>query len=139
MRPLPAPRPRGEFARALAIIVVATGAGCAESPASPSPGGAVVAMTDDFRFEPAAITIRAGQAVDWRNASHFVHTATDDPELAGQPGDALLPPGAEAFNSGEVQPGNSYRRVLTVPGSYRYFCIPHEGVGMLGRITVLPP
>lgn len=139
MRPLPAPPPRGEFARALAIVMVVMGAGCAKIPHSASPVGTIVTMTDDFRFEPATITIRAGQAVEWRNASHFIHTATDDPELAGQPSDALLPPGAAAFNSGEVQPGNSYRRVLMEPGNYRYFCIPHEGVGMLGRITVLPP
>lgn len=121
------------------MALLAAAAGCA-APVGPEAThlGATVTMTDDFRFEPAAVTIRAGEAVEWRNASHFIHTATDDPKVAGQPGDAALPTGAEAFNSGEIHPSTSYRRVLMVPGSYRYFCIPHEGVGMLGRITVLP-
>ena len=53
-------------------------------------------------------------------------------------GDAAIPPGAEAFSSREILPGAIYRRMLSVPGAYRYFCIAHEGIGMLGRIVVVP-
>lgn len=105
----------------------------AASPAAAEQVGAAVMMTDAFRFEPPAVTIHAGEAVEWRNASHFVHVVTDDPKL----GDAAVPAGAEVFASSEIPPGGSFRRVLSVPGQYRYFCIPHEGIGMVGRVTVL--
>ena len=91
-------------------------------------------MTDAFRFEPDEVTIHAGDAVEWRNASPFDHVVTDDRKL----GDAAIPAGAQVFSSDAIAPGRSYRRVFTTPGEYRYFCVPHEGIGMVGRITVLP-
>ena len=103
-------------------------------PAAAAETGAVITLNDAFRFAPASVTIRAGEAAEWRNASHFPHIVTDDPKL----GDAAIPAGAEIFSSGEIPPGGSFRRVLSVSGHYRYFCIPHEGIGMVGDITVLP-
>jgi plastocyanin len=101
--------------------------------AAPNDIGAMMTMTNSFEFEPHAVTIHVGQAVEWRNASRFKHTVTADPKL----GSAVLPTGAKPFASQELQPGESYRQVLTVPGKYRFFCTPHEGVGMMGEITVL--
>lgn len=95
---------------------------------------AVVTLTNTFEFEPRAVTIHAGDAVEWRNGSRFNHTVTADPKL----GSAALPAGAQAFASVELHPGDSFRQVLSVPGTYRYFCTPHEGIGMTGEITVLP-
>jgi len=97
-----------------------------------------VVITNSFRFEPSQVTIHAGEAIEWTNQSHFKHTVTDDPKMAGQPVDAALPAEAQAFTSDEIPAGGSYRRKLTVPGAYRYFCMPHEGIGMLGKILVLP-
>ena len=90
-------------------------------------------MTDSFEFAPRATTINAGETVEWRNVSRFKHTVTADPRRGG----AQLPPGATPFASEELPPGASFRQVLTVPGTYRFFCTPHEGVGMTGTITVL--
>jgi plastocyanin len=101
--------------------------------AAPNDIGAMMTMTNSFEFEPHAVTIHVGQAVEWRNASRFKHTVTADPKL----GSAVLPAGAQPFASQELQPGESFRQVLTVPGKYRFFCTPHEGVGMMGEITVL--
>jgi plastocyanin len=109
-----------------------------KAPAESGKTSAIVAITDSFRFDPDTVTIHAGEAVEWKNQSHFRHTVTDDPKMAGQAGDAALPAGAEAFSSQEIPPGGSYRRMLSVPGTYRYFCMPHEGIGMLGKIIVLP-
>jgi len=105
----------------------------AASPAAADQVGAAIMMTDAFRFEPGAVTIHAGEAVEWRNASHFAHTVTDDPKL----GDAAIPAGAEVFLSAEIPPGGTYRRILSVPGHYRYLCTLHEGIGMVGQVTVL--
>jgi plastocyanin len=96
-----------------------------------------VAMTDDMRFDPDPVTVAAGTTIRFQNASErFVHTATCDPELAGDPSHVALPSGAETWNSGNVAPGASWSVTLGVPGEYRYVCLPHELAGMLGTITV---
>lgn len=95
-----------------------------------------IVMTDGLRYEPAAVTVPAGTTVTWRNTSSMVHTVTANPALANEPGHVSLPDGAKTFNSGLLQPGQSFSHTFTVPGEYRYFCIPHEGAGMLGTVTV---
>lgn len=120
--------------RALAAAVVLAVIPAAPPRAAAAATTAVVMMTDTFEFDPRAVTVHAGDAVEWRNASRFKHSVTADPAL----GSAALPPGAQPFASGELQPGESFRHVLSVPGTYRYFCTPHEGIGMTGTITVLP-
>jgi plastocyanin len=99
---------------------------------------AVVTITDEFRFRPDEVTVHAGDIVEWHNGSYFAHIITDDPKLAGDQRDASLPSGAAAFSSGEIAPGGTFRIKLAAAGTYRYFCMPHEGIGMLGKIVVLP-
>lgn len=53
-------------------------------------------------------------------------------------GDAELPQGAEPWDSGFVKPGASFTMTFDVPGTYRYFCVLHENVDMLGVIEVVP-
>jgi plastocyanin len=118
----------------LAVMLGGFAASAGAPPAFAANDGVVIMMTDAFRFEPDNVTIHAGDAVEWRNVSHFNHIVTDDRTL----GDATIAAGAHAFSSGEIALEASYRRVLSMPGKYRYFCIPQEGIGMLGQITVLP-
>ena len=35
-----------------------------------------------------------------------------------------------------ADPGKSFKVTFTVPGEYAYFCIPHETVGMVAKLTV---
>ncbi|WP_162913018.1 plastocyanin/azurin family copper-binding protein [Rhodospirillaceae bacterium SYSU D60014] len=104
----------------------------------PSDIAAVVEMTNGLNFSPDEITLPAGGTVEWRNTSFFTHTITVDPARASNPDDVRLPPGAEPFDSGEIPAGEVFRRRFTTPGTYRYVCIPHEGMGMIGTITVEP-
>lgn len=97
-----------------------------------------VDMTTTLNFAPRQTTIRVGDTVEWRNVSPMEHTVTADPARARNPAHVRLPPGAESFHSGTIQPGQTYRRTFTVAGEYRYFCIPHEEQGMVGTLTVLP-
>lgn len=99
---------------------------------------AVVDMTTLLNFAPDELTITAGETVEWRNTSIMDHTVTADPKLADDRAHVKLPAGAEPFNSGSIEPGGVYRRTFTVPGEYRYFCIPHEGQGMIATLTVKP-
>ncbi len=121
---------------ALSLLTACAFGGPAYAP--PQDGAAqVVEMTSTLSFYPSEVHIRAGDAVEWRNRSLFAHTVTDDPAKAGNPADSALPSGAEPF-SARVAPGEVYRHTFTVPGTYRYFCEPHEGLDMLGRIVVAP-
>lgn len=106
----------------------------AETP-SPAPA-AVVEMTDSLKYVPPKVTINAGETIEWRNLSALVHTVTADPKLANKPEHVALPEGAKPFNSGSIQPKDNYRYTFTVPGYYKYFCIPHEAAGMIGEVEV---
>lgn len=52
--------------------------------------------------------------------------------------DAKQPSGASPFDSGLLQPGQSYPRVFTEPGIYCYVCTLHEGSGVKGVVIVKP-
>jgi len=99
-------------------------------------GNAVIEMNDQMQFAPANLTIRAGQTVTWRNAGAMVHTSTCDPAMAQRPEHAVLPDGAESWDSGLIRKGESWNRSFDVPGDYSYFCTPHEAGGMIGSLTV---
>jgi plastocyanin len=49
-----------------------------------------------------------------------------------------LPAGAAPFDSGSMQEGDIFRHTFTVPGTYTYLCVPHDRMGMVGRIVVMP-
>ena len=95
-----------------------------------------VTMTNDLHFQPRSVTVQEGGTVIWKNSSRLPHTVTADPELAQNAKDVRLPTGAQAFNSGMIDPGQTYSHTFTVAGDYGYFCIPHELMGMLGEVQV---
>ena len=107
--------------------------------------GATVDMAAGQSFEPKRVTVDAGQTVVFSNTSDESHTVTaygDD-----------LPDGADYFASGDfsdeeaargsvseglLEAGDEFEVTLTEPGTYTYFCIPHESSGMQGTIVVAP-
>lgn len=95
-----------------------------------------IKMTDQLKFDPAELTIPKGATVTWQNTGQVPHTATDDPSKAANKADASLPAGASPWDSGMMNAGQSWSYTFTVPGEYKYFCIPHEAAGMVGTITV---
>ncbi len=105
--------------------------------AAPIPEGAVmVGMSDMVAFTPATVTIHAGQAVVWKNTSVSIHNVVDDAAKATAAADVHLPAGVQPFDSGYMQPGQTYVRTFTVPGIYRYICTLHESSGMKGTVIV---
>lgn len=99
---------------------------------------AVVGMTNRLLFTPDTVRIRVGQSVRWENTSDLDHTVTADPSRATRAGSVELPQGAAPFDSGNLQPGAAFTRRFDVPGTYRYFCVPHEVAGMVGTVVVVP-
>jgi len=89
-------------------------------------------------FDPIGLLVKPGTAVRWLNRAN-VHTAT-----AYHPdnGDRSLriPKKAKPWDSGYlVNPGDSFEVLLSEPGVYDYYCLPHEHAGMVGRIIVGSP
>lgn len=101
------------------------------------PGDTVtVRLTNELRYVPDRITVKSGTTVVWKNASVLVHSVTDDPAKATVDGSSALPSGAKPFDSGLLDPEHTFRHTFTVKGTYRYFCIPHEGAHMWGTLIV---
>jgi len=93
-------------------------------------------MSDDLRFRPDYLQIKAGDSIIWHNVSKVAHSVTADPAKTEDSTRVKLPEGAEAWDSGMVPPGRSWSRMFEVPGEYRYVCGFHEQAGMAGRIEV---
>jgi plastocyanin len=112
----------------------------AASPVASPVAAATVKMTTQLRFEPAEVTIKRGETITWVNASPIPHTTTGDPDKnpvkTTRPELAQVPPGAEGWDSGLLNEGQSFSHTFTVAGEYKYFCIPHVLSGMLGTVVV---
>ncbi|HEY0330533.1 MAG TPA: cupredoxin family copper-binding protein [Rhodopseudomonas sp.] len=75
-------------------------------------------MIDNFTFEPAQLTIKAGSTVTWKNRDDIPH--------------ALVSVGH--FKSKVLDTDDSYAFSFTQAGSYSYFCSLHPH--MTGTIKV---
>ncbi len=127
-------------AMAGAFFLLLSGCGIGGPAYSPDrdDAAAVVEMTNAPDYAPKTITIRQGETVEWRNVSLLAHTVTADPLRASLPSHTALPDGAEPFHSGKISWGEVWQHTFITPGRYRYFCVPHEGLGMIGEVIVEP-
>ena len=125
---------RFRSAAPLAIVVLLLAAFAARAQ-----DGHVIMMIDaPAKYRPDAVTIKVGQTIKWINQGETVHTVTADPSQAPDPSWASIPKGAELFDSGYMNAGDSWSYTFKVPGVYRYFCLTHEEEGMKGEIDVEP-
>ncbi len=90
----------------------------------------------DMAFIPSKIVIKIGQKVTWKDSSEAIHNVVDDAAKAINQADVHLPEGGKPFDSGLMQPGETFARVFTAPGVYRYVCTLHEANGMKGVVIV---
>lgn len=97
---------------------------------------ATVEMTNTMKFVPDTVRIKVGDTVEWINTSLLAHTVTGDPSEAAIEGSAALPDGAKTFNSGMLDPEETFTHTFEIKGTYQYFCIPHEGAKMIGWVIV---
>ena len=126
-------------ARPLVVLMALTvvTAGTVLSPAAAATPVAVIKMSDKPpKFLPDKVTIKAGQTVQWINNAKTLHSVDGDPTMALKPADVSLPPGAKPFDSGFMKPDMTWDYTFTVPGTYKYTCVPHEKDGMNGEIVV---
>ena len=127
--------------RALAIVITlfsaaACGSSSNSTPSSPStaattpsststgpsvtagiPGGASVLSTTAFGANP--LTVAVGTTVAWTNNDSIAHTSTAD---------------NSQWNSGTINPGQTFRFTFAAAGTYSYHCTIHPN--MVGKVTV---
>jgi plastocyanin len=107
--------------------------GCTAATAQSS---VTIDATDTLKFSPSSACLKAGGTVTWKNTGAIPHTTTDTSADAAVASDSRLPAGAASWNH-TLPGGASFSLKLTVAGTYKYFCIPHETLGMVGEITVV--
>ncbi len=73
----------------------------------------------DYAFTPPTLTIAAGATVTWTNADSVAHTATASDG---------------SFDSGNLNPGQTFADTFPTPGTHPYVCQYHAG--MQGTIVV---
>jgi plastocyanin len=74
---------------------------------------------EDFYFEPSDAAIQPGDTVTWTNEGNHPHTVTADDG---------------SFDSGTLQPGESYSHTFQNPGMVAYYCSIHPF--MTGSVSV---
>jgi plastocyanin len=123
--------------------------GAAPAGATPAPitGKTVtVNMIGDakgYRFEPASVTIKAGDGVKWVNVSGGPHNVTFWPDSI--PAGMASVIGANMPNTTSpltgpllITPNDAYTVSFAgaKPGVYKFYCTPHLALGMKAQITV---
>jgi len=76
-------------------------------------------------FSPQEITIPEGDTVRWVNNSGLYHTTTS--------GTSCTPNGTWDM---AIPNGTQVTRVFSAVGTFDYFCMPHCGAGMTGKVIV---
>jgi plastocyanin len=96
-----------------------------------------IKMTDTPpKFIPMTVTIQKGDTVEWINNAQSLHSVTTNPAVAQDPKDVSAPKGAKPFDSGFMPPGAKWSYTFTLPGTYKYLCLPHEKDKMTGIVEV---
>ena len=100
--------------RHFGMLVVAT----ALLPAGAARAEDIAVHIDNFVFEPAQLTVKAGQTVTWTNRDDIPHTVV----CAGK------------FRSKTMDTDGTYSFTFTSAGEYKYFCSLHPH--MTGAVKV---
>ena len=75
-------------------------------------------------FEPATVTIKAGDTVKFVNNKLAPHNAVFD--------------GHDEYSHADLSfaPGESWEETFSEAGTFDYYCEPHRGAGMVGKVIV---
>lgn len=113
--------------------------GCSPSDFAPgtATNGSVTIQYGDplgLAYSPRCLSIAAGQSVT------FFGDTSRGSSFSAHP---LRPGGANGGNGGSAgnpiapqSSGSSYTVAFPAPGTYPYFCLTHEGMGMFGAVQV---
>ncbi|WP_435363239.1 plastocyanin/azurin family copper-binding protein [Haloarchaeobius sp. DYHT-AS-18] len=102
-----------------------------------------VDMTDSLVFDPDELIVAPGDTVEWVNVGNVGHSVTayedgipSEAEYFASGGFESESAARQGYPVGDIGGGGRYSHTFDTLGTYEYFCIPHEGVGMVGAIEV---
>jgi plastocyanin len=96
-----------------------------------------------YEFQPAELTIKSGDQVRWHNVSGGPHNVQFYPDSIPAGADKVLdanmpekmgPLAAPLLTEPNAVYTISFANAPT--GDYKYYCLPHQALGMKGKITV---
>jgi len=132
---------------ATSTATLAAIAGCS-APSDEGDGGdggdeTTVAMTGDFAFDPGTVEVAVGDTVVWENEGGGDHSVTaseddipDDADYFASGGFDGEEEARNAWPDGAIADGDTYEHTFQTAGTYDYFCVPHEGLDMVGTVEV---
>ncbi|KAM7514028.1 hypothetical protein LguiA_003611 [Lonicera macranthoides] len=85
-------------------------------------------------FVPGSFSVPAGEKIVFKNNAGFPHNVVfDEDEVpAGVDASKISMSEENLLNSA----GETYSVTLTEKGTYSFYCSPHQGAGMVGKVTV---
>ncbi|SRR5579883_2424886 len=92
-----------------------------QAPPQATPAATTTVKIHNFKFEPATVTIAAGETIQFINVDEEPHTATSTDGI---------------FNSKALDTNQTWNYTATKPGSFPYICAIHPF--MKGTLTVTP-
>jgi plastocyanin len=103
----------------------------------------MIGSSNGYKFQPASVTIKAGDEVKFVNVSGGPHNVTfDEQGIPAGAKDILVKnmPGAMQPLMGPLMTAENQTYTVSFagakPGAYRYFCTPHQSLNMQGTIIV---
>eukprot|EP00747_Dinoflagellata_sp_TGD_P154440 gnl/TRDRNA2_/TRDRNA2_177501_c0_seq13.p1 gnl/TRDRNA2_/TRDRNA2_177501_c0~~gnl/TRDRNA2_/TRDRNA2_177501_c0_seq13.p1 ORF type:complete len:181 (+),score=40.86 gnl/TRDRNA2_/TRDRNA2_177501_c0_seq13:62-604(+) len=101
---------------------------------APAYDGAVKLGSDTggLVFVPDSVTIKAGESVQFTNNAGFPHNIVFDEDNVPEGVNAESLSREDYLNA----PGETYKVKFDKAGEYGYYCEPHQGAGMKGKIVV---
>jgi plastocyanin len=90
-----------------------------------------------LQFQPKSLTIKPGDTIEWVNNKVPPHNVVFD-KAKNPSKDAAL---AKALSHTKLLLNPGQKQTTTFPadapvGDYTFYCAPHRGAGMVGKITV---
>jgi plastocyanin/uncharacterized membrane protein len=93
-----------------AVAAVSLGAKAQENANGPATHTVIIKQ---MRFQTAQLNAKPGDVIEWENEDIFAHTATAD---------------NGSFDSGLINPGQSWKTVMKDTGTVGYHCRPHPNM-----------
>jgi plastocyanin len=88
-------------------------------------------------FQPATLTVKHGDVVQWVNNKLPPHNVMFDANKV-PPEEASMVP-TLSHPQLMIKPGETYELAISdnlAPGEYDYYCAPHRGAGMVAKLIV---
>lgn len=70
-------------------------------------------LIKDFKYQPASLTVKRGDTLEWKNEDVVAHTVTAVDK---------------SFDSGSIPAGGSWKYVAKKPGTFNYICTFHPNM-----------